>query len=66
MPIRKLNPDEYNNLANAYSDAKDADENQTNRCGNHFVLIFILQKLGFSARGSEQAEALAERILNAQ
>ncbi len=66
MAIRRLNPDEYDNLYNALSDALEADAGQTARCGNHFVLLHVLGQLGFSARGSQQAESLAQRILDAQ
>lgn len=64
--FRRLSPDEYDNLYNALSDAIEADEGQTARCGNHFVLIAVLNRLGFSANGSQSAENLAQRILDAQ
>ena len=64
--FRKLSIDEYSQLYNALSDALDADSGQTNRNGNHFVLIHVLGQLGFSARGSEQAESLSQRILDGQ
>lgn len=64
--IRRLSPDEYDELYNALSDALEADAGQTARCGNHFVLIAVLNRLGFSANGSQQAENTAQRILNGQ
>jgi uncharacterized membrane protein YgdD (TMEM256/DUF423 family) len=61
--LTKLTTDEMNQLADALQDAIDRDNGVSWRNGSHFILIHTLATLGYSAHSSEQAEQIAERVL---
>ncbi|MEI6291699.1 MAG: hypothetical protein WCP19_14850 [Chloroflexota bacterium] len=63
MTERKLNRDEWDRLNDQYSRTPDPDEGSS-ASGEHYMLAFILNKLGFHPMTRREAINIAERLLS--
>jgi hypothetical protein len=63
MPDRKLTRDEWERLNAQYERTPDPDEGSS-ASGEHYMLAFILNKLGFHSMTRRDAMKIAERLLS--
>ena len=63
MTDRMLNRDEWDRLNDQFSRTPDPDEGSS-ASGEHYMLNFILNKLGFHPMSRREAITIAERLLS--
>lgn len=64
MNQKRLDPHEWAQLYDAYTQCAEVDQGASDRAGTHFELMALLQSLGHPVRTWQEAERTAERLLD--